>query len=130
MNRTILATWRVSAMSTLTLMVAVMLVLSSRATISSAAEPDQHWAIERTEQAKHKLAEAKRADASRRRILMTAHMDMLGELLQELSTMKPDASLDMQQTAGWVTEHQRLTNDVLEQLVEEHSLMMKDLNAR
>lgn len=98
--------------------------------VSSAAGRDQHWAIERTQQAKQKLQEAKTADVMDRRVLMLAHMDMVGEVLDELMIMMPDAGLNMQQTAQWVVDHQRITKEVLRQMVEEHRLMMKELSSR
>ena len=122
--------WKGELMMKLALTAALALAFLAAMSVSVAAGRDQHWAIERTQQAAETLRQAQSADALKRRMLMTAHMDMLGEVLQELSAMKPDPDWNMQQTALWVAEHQRIAKDILWQLMEEHRLMMKDLSGR
>jgi hypothetical protein len=97
---------------------------------SVAQERDQHWVIERTEQAREVLGHAQEAEAAKRRFLMKNHMSMLDEVLQEMSVMKPQPGLNMQQTAQWIAEHQQITRNILGQMMEEHHLMMQQMDDR
>ena len=57
-------------------------------------------------------------------------MSMLDEVLQEMSVMKPQPGLNMQQTAQWIAEHQQITRNILGQMMEEHHLMMQQMDDR
>lgn len=91
------------------------------------AGPDffQQQMTQRIMQAKQKLQQAEAAKGAERQKLMDEHMKMLHETMGKCAVMKPKAGMSAQERDEWYSEHQKLMNQMMEQMMEEHRVMME-----
>jgi hypothetical protein len=75
--------------------------------------------------AKQKLKQAEAASATQQQNLMKEHMAIMQEIVTKMANTKPRADMTMQEHEEWIAEHQKLMDQVLNQMMEEHHLMMK-----
>ena len=94
--------------------------------VSAVAAPDefQRQMIQRVAQAKQKLQQAEAAKGAERQKLMEEHMKMMNETMEKMQAMKPKAGMSMQEHEDWINEHQKLMEDMMGQMMEEHHLIM------
>ncbi|MDP3211578.1 hypothetical protein [Methylotenera sp.] len=94
--------------------------------ISAMAGPDlfQQQLNQRFMETQQKLKAAKAAKGVERQKLMSEHMKMMHEAIDNLKAMKPKAGMSMQEHEDWLNEHQKLMNQVMGQMMEEHHLLM------
>lgn len=74
--------------------------------------------------AKQKLKEAEAAKSTDRQKLMGEHMKMLHESMEKCAAMKPKAGMSMEESDEWYSEHQKLMEDMMGQMMSEHRMMM------
>ncbi len=93
---------------------------------SASAAPDefQRQMIQRNAQSKLKLQQAEAAKGAERQKLMEEHMKMMKETLEKMQAMKPKPGMSMQEHEDWINEHQKLMQDMMGQMMEEHHLIM------
>ena len=51
---------------------------------------------------------------------------MTAEIMEKMRTMKPKAGMTVKQQEEWIAEHQKLMEQVMGQMMEEHHLLMMD----
>ena len=94
------------------------------------AESGGDRVIERMEGLRNKaeavLIQAENAPEGQRHVHMTEHMKMLGELMSQLHKDHPDASMSPQQHLAWMEKHDKIVDDVLNQMQREHKLMLSE----
>lgn len=90
------------------------------------AGPDfmQQQMTQRVMQAKQKLNEAEAAQGTERQKLMDEHMQMLHETMGQCRNMMPKAGMSAKETDEWYSEHQKLMAQMMDQMMEEHHMMM------
>lgn len=95
--------------------------------VSAFAAPDefQRQMTQRIMQAKQKLQQAEAAKGAERQKLMGEHMNMMKETMGKMQAMKPKTGMSMQEHEEWINQHQKLMEDMLGQMMEEHHLMME-----
>ncbi len=95
--------------------------------VSAGAGQDefQRQMIQRVQQAKQKLQQAEAAKGSERQKLMEEHMRMMKETMEKMQAMKPKAGMSMQEHEDWISQHQKLMDDMMGQMMGEHHLMME-----
>lgn len=95
--------------------------------VSALAAPDelQRQMIQRVQQAKQKLQQAEAAKGAERQKLMGEHMKMMKETMEKMQAMKPKAGMSMQEHEEWINQRQKLMEDMMGQMMEEHHLMME-----
>jgi uncharacterized protein YicC (UPF0701 family) len=74
--------------------------------------------------AQQKLKEAEAAKGAARQGLMIEHMNMMHENMGKMRSMKPKAGMTAQEREDWMSEHQKLMDDMMNQMMEEHHMMM------
>ncbi|OGV73534.1 MAG: hypothetical protein A3B82_00925 [Methylophilales bacterium RIFCSPHIGHO2_02_FULL_57_10] len=96
------------------------------AATSAMAGPDffQQQINQRLMQSKQKLQEAEVAKGAERQKLMGEHMKMMHEAMEKMQSMKPKAGMTMQEHEDWINEHLKLMNQIVNQLMEEHHLLL------
>lgn len=52
-------------------------------------------------------------------------MNMMKETMGKMQAMKPKTGMSMQEHEEWINQHQKLMEDMLGQMMEEHHLMME-----
>lgn len=75
-------------------------------------------------QSQMKLKEAETAKGAERQKLMREHMTMMHEIMTKMQAMKPKAGMTVQEHEEWITEHQKLMDQAMGQMMDEHHLLM------
>lgn len=96
------------------------------AATSAIAGPDffQQQINQRLIQSQQKLKEAEAAKGAERQKLMEDHMKIMRETMTKMQAMKPKAGMTMQEHEDWINEHQKLMEQVMGQLMEEHHMLV------
>jgi acyl transferase domain-containing protein len=96
------------------------------ATTSAIAGPDifQQQINQRLIQSQQKLKAAEAAKGAERQKLMEEHMKIMRETMTKMQAMKPKAGMTMQEHEDWINEHQKLMEQVMGQMMEEHHLLI------
>jgi acyl transferase domain-containing protein len=96
------------------------------ATTSAIAGPDifQQQINQRLIQSQQKLKAAEAAKGAERQKLMEEHMKIMRETMTKMQAMKPKAGMTMQEHEDWINEHQKLMEQVMGQLMEEHHILI------
>ena len=96
------------------------------AVTSAMAGPDENQRMlqQQIMKSKQKLKEVAAAKGSDRQKMMGEHMKMLHESMGMCRNMKPKAGMSVQERDEWFSEHQKLMDQLMEQMMEEHQMMM------
>ena len=73
---------------------------------------------------KQKLEKAKAAKGVEQDKLLSEHMPMLHENMKVCRQMKPKAGMTESERDEWFTEHQKIMDDMMGQMMEEHKVKM------
>jgi hypothetical protein len=94
--------------------------------VAAFAAPDeaQRQAIQRAMAAKAKLHQAEAATGAERTKLMGEHMTMMKDVMDKMNAMKPHANMTMKEHEEWIQEHQKLMQQMMDQMMAEHHMMM------
>jgi Flp pilus assembly protein TadB len=90
----------------------------------AAQESFQRDITRQVQEAKQKLQQAEAAKGAERQKLMGEHMKMMRDTMNNMQTMKPKAGMTMQEHEDYINEHQKLMEQMMEQMMGEHKLMM------
>ncbi len=80
---------------------------------------------QRVQQAKQKLQQAEAAKGAERKKLMGEHMQMMKEDTEKCRTMKPTAGLSEKEREEWHMEHQKIMQEIMDQMMQENQMMQK-----
>jgi uncharacterized protein YicC (UPF0701 family) len=94
--------------------------------VFSIAAPDeaQKQLIQRTQEAKKKLAAAQAAQGAERQKMMQEHMKMMQDMMAQMRKTKPAGGMKPEQMREWIDEHMKLMQDMMGQMMDEHHMMM------
>lgn len=109
----------------LTAMLLAVLTISFSAKALPPPDEAQRFAMQRAAAAKAKLRQAEAAVGTEQRTLMAEHMGMMKELMDKVAGMKPKAGMNAQEHQDWMSQHQTLMEQIMDQMMAEHVLMMK-----
>jgi hypothetical protein len=100
--------------------------------LSGNAAPDetQKQLIQRTQEAKAKLAAAQAASGAQRQKLMQEHMKMMRDMTAQMQKAKPRGGMTPEQMREWIDEHMRLMNELMGQMMDEHHMMMQAMGKK
>ena len=109
-----------------TLVATALIACLGFAATSALAGPDffQQQSIQQLMKAKQKQKEAEAAKGPERQKLMGEHMQMLHETMQKCAAMKPKADMSTKERDEWYVEHQKLMDQMMEQMMQDHRMMM------
>src|SRR5574338_717699 len=91
------------------------------------AAPDENqkqW-IQRTQEAKKKLAAAEAAKGAERQKMLQEHIKMMDEMMAQMQKAKPGAGMTPEQTREWMDEHRKLMREMKGQMMSEQHKMMQ-----
>jgi hypothetical protein len=108
-----------------TLAIATAIVLAVCAPVAEAADQDQQVLNQRAQEAKRKLHAAEAAQGAQRQKLMREHMSAMQEIMNRMRGMRPHGAMTPVQQQEWMIEHQKLMDQLLGQLMDEHHLLME-----
>jgi Ni/Co efflux regulator RcnB len=108
------------------LLISVLLINFSLAAPLAIAGPDafQQQMTQQLLKAKQKQKEVEAAKGAERQKLMDEHMTMLHASMQKCAAMKPKAGMSEQERDEWYSEHQQLMDQMMEQMMQDHRMMM------
>lgn len=94
--------------------------------VSAMAGPDffQQQMTRQLHEAKQKLKAAEAAKGAERQKLMDEHMKMLHETMEQCRALKPKASMTAKEHEDWIHEHQKIMDQMMDQMMEAHHMMM------
>lgn len=97
------------------------------AATSAMAGPDENQRMlqQQIMKSKQKMKEAATAKGPERQKLMDEHMKMLHENMEKCAAMKPKAGMSVKERDEWYSEHQKLMDQMMEQMMEDHRMMME-----
>lgn len=104
---------------------AILINLSLTAPLAMAG-PDffQQQMTQQILKAKQKQKEAEAAKGAERQKLMGEHMQMLHATMQKCAAMKPKVGMSEQELDEWYSEHQKLMDQIMEQMMQDHRMVM------
>jgi hypothetical protein len=90
------------------------------------AGPDffQRRLIQRVMQSQQKLKQAEAAKGVEQQKLLGEHMRMLHDNMNACREMKPKAGMTEKERDEWFVEHQKIMDDMMVQMMEEHKVRM------
>lgn len=108
------------------ILAAVLFALLGTSLYASAGQDEaQRQMIQRVTAARQKLQQAEAAKGEQRNALMTEHMSMMKETMDKMAAMKPKAGMSAKEREEWVEQHQKLMQQMMDQMMGEHHLMME-----
>lgn len=84
----------------------------------------QEQLIQNLQVTKQKLENAKAAKGAEQQKLMGEHMQMLHDNMATCRNMKPKAGMTETERDEWFAEHQKIMDDMMSQMMEEHKVNM------
>ena len=87
----------------------------------------QEQLIQNLQITKQKLEKAKTAKGAEQQKLMDEHMQMLHENMAVCREMKPKAGMTESERDEWFAEHQKIMDDMMSQMMEEHKVGMASM---
>jgi Ni/Co efflux regulator RcnB len=94
---------------------------------SAAQDESQRQMTQRLMEQKQQLAAIEKAQGAERDKLMQAHMKMMQETMGKMQSMKPREGMTSQEQKDWITEHQKLMDQMMDQMMTEHMILMKGM---
>ena len=94
------------------------LAIARLLSVSAFGEPHplQQQQQRQLNEAKATQEAAEKSNASKRQQLLAQHMQMLQEVMQQMRAAKPQAGISVQEHEEWITEHQKLMDQALQQM--------------
>jgi len=80
---------------------------------------------QRIQQGKLKLQQAQAAKGAEHKKLMAEHMQMMKEGMDKCRTMKPKEGLSEKEREEWYIEHQKIMQEIMDQMMQENQMMQK-----
>jgi len=105
--------------------VALAIVMSLPFAAFAGPHPLQQQLQRQLDAAKAKQGAVEIAEASTRQKLISEHMELIQQVLQQMQGAKPQAGMSMQEHDEWIAEHQKLMDEVLQQIIKDHELLMQ-----
>ena len=114
------------------LLIAILAGLAVALPLTAMSAPDeaQKQLIQRTQDAKKKLAAAQAAQGPERQKMMQEHMKMMQDMMAQMQRAKPRDGMSPQQMKEWIDEHLALMQQMMGQMMDEHHLMMGDMDMK
>lgn len=84
----------------------------------------QEQLIQNMQVTKQKLEKAKASQGTEQQKLLSEHMQMLHENMATCREMKPKAGMTEKERDEWFAEHQKIMDDMMSQMMEEHKVTM------
>lgn len=103
--------------------IVVLIVLASAS--FAGQDEAQRLVTQRLQQQKMQLVAAAKAQGAERDRLLQAHMKMMQETMGKMQAMKPREGMTPQEQKEWMDEHQKLMEQMMDQMMEEHHIIMQ-----
>ncbi|MDP3008172.1 hypothetical protein [Methylotenera mobilis] len=84
----------------------------------------QEQLIQNMQVTKQKLEKAKTSQGAEQQKLLGEHMRMLHDNMNACREMKPKAGMTEKERDEWYAEHQKIMDDLMSQMMEEHKVKM------
>ena len=90
---------------------------------SQSHRPPYHRMKNQIEKAEEKLDAAENSTGERRQRMMSEHMEMMGQALDEMEDMKPAEKMTPEERTEWINEHQKMMRNMMGQMKRQHEMM-------
>ena len=93
----------------------------------TAPDEAQKALIQKSQDAKKKLAAAQAAQGAERQKMMQEHMKMMDEMMAQMQKAKPGSGMTPEKMREWMDEHMKLMQEMMGQMMSEHHMMMQGM---
>ena len=100
------------------------LMLAGPMLVYAAPDEAQKQILQRSAEAKRKLEAAKTAQGTQRDKLLQEHMDLMGQMMKQMSSARPGANATPQQLREWIDEHMKVMDQMMSQMMDAERMMM------
>jgi trans-aconitate methyltransferase len=107
----------------------VAMIAIAAAPLAAIAGQDeaQRQITQRLQEQKLKLAAAERVQGAERDKLIQEHMKMMQGTIGKMQAMKPRDGMSSKEQKEWMDEHQKLMQQMMDQMMAEHHMMMQGM---
>jgi uncharacterized protein YicC (UPF0701 family) len=108
------------------IILAIAAAIALAAPVAGITAPDevQKQIMQRSAEARKKLAAAQAAQGAERQKMMQEHMKMMQDITGQMQKAKPRAGMTPEQMREWIDEHMKLMNEMMGQMMDEHHMVM------
>ena len=110
--------------------VAVIAFAAAPLATLAAQDEAQRQITQRLQEQKLKLVAAEKAQGAERDKLMQEHMKMMQETMGKMQAMKPRDGMTPKEQKDWMDEHQKLMDQMMDQMMSEHHMMMQGMSRK
>lgn len=103
---------------------AMILGIAAVTAVYAGPDENQRQLIQQVQEQKIKLKTVEAAKGAERQKLMDQHMKVTMEIMGKMRAMKPKAGMTVKEQEEWIAEHQKLMEQVMGQMMDEHHLLM------
>ena len=102
------------------------LAIARLLSVSAFGEPHPLQQLQRQlNEAKATQEAAEKSNASKRQQLLAQHMQMLQQVMQRMRAARPQAGIRVQEHEEWITDHQKLMDEALQQMILDQGLLVQ-----
>lgn len=91
---------------------------------SAAPDESQKQLMQRSMEAQRKLDAARNAQGAQRDKLLQEHMDLMGQMMKQMTSARPGPNATPQQLREWIDEHLKLMDQMMSQMMDAERMMM------
>ncbi|GMV59628.1 MAG: hypothetical protein AMXMBFR72_27220 [Betaproteobacteria bacterium] len=91
---------------------------------SAAPDESQKQLMQRSMEARRKLDAAGSAQGAQRDKLLQEHMDLMGQMMKQMTSARPGPNATPQQLREWIDEHLKLMDQMTSQMMDAERMMM------
>jgi hypothetical protein len=93
----------------------------------SAPDEVQRQILRHIIESEEKLTQAGKAKGEERQRLMGEHMQAMRRALEQMRAAQPRPGMTPEQQSEWIAEHQRLMDQMMEQMMVQYGLLMQEM---
>ena len=110
--------------------IAIAAAMALAAPLAGLAAPDeaQKQIMQRSLEARKKLAAAQAAQGAERQKMMHEHMKMMQDVMAQMQKAKPRTGMTPDQMREWIDEHMKLMGDMMGQMSDGQRMMMQGMS--
>lgn len=105
------------------------LVLAAPMLAYAAPDEAQKQMLQRSAEAKRKLDAAQTAQGAQRDKLLQEHMDLMGQMMKQMQSVRPGPNATPQQMREWIDEHMKVMDQMMSQMMDGQRMLMRPMGA-
>ena len=100
------------------------LVLAAPTLVYAAPDEAQKQLLQRAAEARRKLEAAQAAQGAQRGKLLQEHMDLMQQMMKQMTSARPRPNATPQELRAWIDEHMKVMEQMMSQMMDGERMMM------